>query len=75
MWEHGLGPRLFPMMDSIKVVPAFCNTLLSNDTLKENLRSKNFKLAVIDLFCHECAAALFHHLGQYDMHNRVIINE
>ena len=44
-----------------KVVTSYCHFLLSNETLKKELKDENFNVAIVDLIYNECALALANH--------------
>ena len=44
-----------------KVVTSYCHFLLSNETLKNELKDENFDVAIVDLIYNECTLALANH--------------
>ena len=45
------------------IIYAHCETLFTDVKLIEDLRSRNFTVALVDLIGNECSLALAHHLG------------
>jgi len=60
LWQEGLTlSAIFKLpKNPWSVVSAFCHTLLSNQTLIEELKSEQFDLVIVDLIYNECGLAL-----------------
>ena len=63
LWREGLTLlNIFYLpKNPWKVVTSYCHFLLSNETLKKELKEENFDLAIVDLIYNECALALANH--------------
>ena len=63
LWREGLTLlNIFYLpKNPWKVVTSYCHFLLSNETLKKELKDENFDLAIVDLIYNECALALANH--------------
>ena len=66
LWQEGLTLQPLQMYFYLpknpwKVVTSYCHFLLSNETLKNELKDENFDVAIVDLIYNECTLALANH--------------
>ena len=64
LWQEGLS--LFTSLSygfmPWRLAQAYCHTLLSNETLKEELKNGQFNVTIVDLIYNECGLALADHV-------------